>query len=221
MMDVVADENDGQPAYARLHNQFQNGCGLVDAKRGRRLVENKNPGAKVEGAGDGHRLAFAPRQCTDGLGRVADVDADVGHRIARNGIGTFLIDTGQWKSAAGGLAAEKEIAGYAHQRDHAEVLEHGCYAPVLRVARTAKHHWPAVNQDFALGRLVDAGEDFNQRRLAGAVVSKEAVDFARINLDVDVLQCTNATEGDTHTTQLHCRIGAHLSAPRPSAFTLM
>ena len=46
----------------------------------------------------------------------------------------------------------------------------------------------AVDEDQAAGRLLDAGEDLHQRRLAGAVLAHQDVDLARQHIEGDVVE---------------------------------
>ena len=77
------------------------------------------------------------------------------------------------------LAAHEEVARDAHQRDHRQVLVDGGDAAVERVAR-ASEDAPARRSIRISPRLgaVDAGEDLDQRRLAGAVVAEQAMHLA-------------------------------------------
>ena len=65
--------------------------------------------AEVDGAGDGHRLPLAAGERADRLGRVAHVDADVGHRLAGDGVGALLVEAAEGEAAGERLAAEEEV----------------------------------------------------------------------------------------------------------------
>jgi hypothetical protein len=52
----------------------------------------------------------------------------------------------------------------------------------------------AVEQDLAGGRLDDARHALDQRRLAGAVGTEQAVDLARLHVEVDALERAHAGE---------------------------
>ena len=45
----------------------------------------------------------------------------------------------------------------------------------------------AVDQDLAFVRLLHAGEDADQRRLAGAILAQQDMDLARIELERDAV----------------------------------
>ena len=175
----------------------------------------------MHGACDGDGLALAARQGADGLGRVAHVDADVGHRLAGDAVGEFLVDARERQPAPGRLTAEEEIARNAHQRDHAEILEHGRHAERLRVARIAERDRLAVDQYVALVGPVHADENLDQRRLSGTIVAKEAMHLAGIDLDVDILQRAHRAEIDADVAQFHgggaVGMAGHQRRPPPRA----
>ena len=53
---------------------------------------------------------------------------------------------------------------------------------------------PAVEQDLTGVRPVDAGDDLDQRRLAGSVVAEQADHLTGSQLEVDVAQDVHAAE---------------------------
>ena len=73
------------------------------------------------------------------------------------------------------LAAEEEVAGDAHERDHRQVLEHGGYAAVQGVARRVELSPPRLrSSSLAFVVLVHAGERLYQGGLPRAVVAEQA-----------------------------------------------
>ena len=67
----------------------------------------------------------------------------------------------------------------------------------------------AVHQHRAGRRLVHAREDLDERRLAGAVVAEQAEDFARVDLQRDVVQDVDRAEGLVDVAELEDRGGHH------------
>ena len=49
-------------------------------------------------------------------------------------------------------------------------------------------HRPAVERDRARVGFVDAGQDLDQRRLAGAVLAEQRVDLAAPHVEIDVVE---------------------------------
>ena len=204
MVDVVADEDDRQPAHARLDDELQHHRRLMHAERRGRLVEDQHLGAEMHGARDGHRLALAARQRADGLGRVAHVDADVGHRLA--GDGCWRAPCRCARRAGGSCVGSRPrkklrvmlISGIMPRSWNTVATPSACASRGLR-----KRDRLAVDQDLALAGLVHAGQDLDQRRLAGAIVAEQAMHLAGIDLDVDVLQRADRAEIDADAAQFH------------------
>ena len=68
-------------------------------------------------------------------------------------------------------------------------------AQFLRLVRIGDVDGPALQEDLAFVQAVDAGEDLHQRRFAGAVLADEAEDFARADVQADVVQRADAGKG--------------------------
>ena len=179
----------------------------MHAERRRGLVEDQHARAVIDRPGDGHALALAARQGADRLLRVAQVDADLGEFLGHDRIGLLRVEAPERENAPGGLAAEKEVAGDAHQRDHRQVLEHRRDALVQRLARRAEQHLVAVHEHLALGRLVHARQCLDQGRFAGAVVAKKAMHLPGIRGEGHVLQRDHRTEPPRDVPQLDDRRG--------------
>ena len=59
-----------------------------------------------------------------------------------------------------------------------------------------------ANDDRAGQRPLEAGEDVDQRRLAGAVRADQAEDLAAVEPDTDLIDRQEAAEPDGHTLRL-------------------
>ncbi len=75
-----------------------------------------------------------------------------------------------------------------------EVLVHHADPGVERVARRGERDRLAVEEDLALVRPVEAGEDVRERRLAGAVLAEQRVHLALGRLEVDAVVRDDAGE---------------------------
>src|SRR4029077_8742401 len=94
----------------------------------------------------------------------------------------------QRPDARGRLGTEEEVAPDRHQRHHREILIDGRDAERARVSRRLEMHGHAIDEQFALVRLMRAREDLDEARLAGPVVAQHARDGARVNVHRDVLE---------------------------------
>ncbi len=79
--------------------------------------------------------------------------------------------------------AEHQVFQHAQAGDQQDVLEDGADAERQALARRADAHGPAAQPDLAGVGLVDAGEEADQRRLAGAVLAEQDVDLAGVKIE--------------------------------------
>ena len=108
-------------------------------------------------------------------------------------------------AAAGGQAAHHQVLADRQVRQQAELLVDDADARVARLRRARVAHVAALDPVLALVALDGAGEDLDQRALAGAVLAGEAVDLAGAQLERDVLErldravaLGDAGQGDDH-----------------------
>ena len=97
-------------------------------------------------------------------------------------------DAGAW------LAAEDDVLEHGEVVGEHEVLVDHADAGLDRVGRGGEAHLLAVDQHRALVGGLHAVEDLHQRRLAGAVLTADGVDLARLDPQVDIVVPT-APEG--------------------------
>ena len=90
---------------------------------------------------------------------------------------------------------------------------------VESVARRAERHLFAAEEDLALVRVVQPGEDVRERRLAGAVLTQQGVHLALGRLEVDAVVCDHAREPLRDPAELdggsHGRRAGGARTPRP------
>ncbi len=79
-------------------------------------------------------------------------------------------------------------------RHQQHVLEHRADAELEAGARRGDPDRLAVDQDLAFVRLLHAGEDADQRRLAGAVLAQQHMDLARLEVERDAVIGDHAGE---------------------------
>ena len=134
------------------------------------------------------------------------------HHLARALEHLLAIDE---EAPADRLAAEIEVGRHVAHVDQGEVLKDGGDAELARRLRVADPDRVAADLELAAVRLMDAAEDLDQRRLAGAVVADDRQHLAFEHVEVDVLQGADVTEALRESPGL--QVGARRSL---SAMTL-
>jgi len=164
LVEAVADEDRGQAAVAqRLDDLQQTGRLLARERRGR-LVEDQHARLAVERAGDHHELLGAGAEAAAERARV-ERQAAVGQEGGGATLQLARID----ERAA--VAAEADVLADGERVDHARLLRHDRDPERASVLRRVQLDGLAVDAHDAVvgaGR-VEAVEDLQQRRLAGAV----------------------------------------------------
>ena len=174
---------------------FRTTPGLPDAQRAGRLVEDQHLGAEVDRAGDRHGLALTAGQRADRLLHVADVDA---HREQ------LLAADPSWPARVSrNLSGPNPDRGSLPRKKFRQTDISGTVArswntvaiPAPSASRGEENDVgsPLTSSSPSRG-LVDAAEDLDQRRLAGAVVAEHAGDRARVDVQRDVAQGEHAAE---------------------------
>jgi hypothetical protein len=185
---IVGDEDDAEPAVARLCDVAQHDTRLLDAERRRRLVEDQHLRAEVDGARDRDRLPLAARERADRLVGIPDVDAHLAELLDHRLLRELHVHALQRPLPLRRLGAEEEVPPDRHQRDRREVLEDGGDAALLGLARRVEARLLTLEQELTLVVLVDARQDLDEGRLARAVVTQHAGHLVGPDLHADVLQ---------------------------------
>src|SRR5690606_21233846 len=124
VMRVVRNEDDTQPAIARLEDVAQHHAGLFDAQGGGGLIEDQDLGPEIHRAGDGYALAFTAGQLTDRLLDVTQINAHVGEFLLGDVLHFLHIKLLERPNPGGQFRAEEEVAPDRHQRNDRQVLVH-------------------------------------------------------------------------------------------------
>ena len=175
---VVADENHRHPLTPHPLDQLQHLPGLAHAERSGGLVEDDHLGPECRGTGDRDRLALATRECLQPLAYVLDGgDPELVELLARLGAhptGVELAKHTAQRTAHPLLAAEEHVACDVERGGHGERLVDRFDARPARLSvGLLNDDRLALQQDVAAVRLQRAGQAFDQRRLAGAVVADD------------------------------------------------
>ena len=95
----------------------------------------------------------------------------------------------------GDFAAEKQALGDGQMFGEIEFLVDDDDAERLGGAIRRQLDRLAVEQDLAGGRLLEAGENLDERGLAGTVLAHERMDFAGAKIEIDAEEHLHAAEG--------------------------
>jgi hypothetical protein len=164
---------------AQLAHDREQSFDLLAAKHGRRLVQDDQRlpvGSTLERqhAGELHQLPLAERQSPRLCARV-DIGANTLQLRARRVVQAAPIDRAETHEAR--LMAEKDVLRDRQVRDQRAFLRHHADPAPRRVADRAQIRALSADANSAAIRMLDARQDLQQRRLAGAILADDANDL--------------------------------------------
>ena len=92
------------------------------------------------------------------------------------------------------LAAEKDVGGRGEVVAEREILVDDLHALLTGLDWLVEMHWLASDADFAVSRQKVAGDDFDECRLAGAVVAHEAQHLPGVEGKIHLVQRVDRAE---------------------------
>src|SRR5262249_16007293 len=119
-----------------------------------------------------------------------DVEVEVAQGVARPSKAGGDVD----EAETAGRRTQADILGNAEVSNDVDLLRNQSHAPTLRsrnARRAVGHIGKRHRAGIAAGR-VDAGEDLDEGRLAGAVLPEEGHDLPRRNRETDVVEGKHA-----------------------------
>ena len=215
LIDEVGDEDHCDSAPLQVPHDPEQEFGLVRVEARGRLVEHQNPSIVLERAGDRDQLLDGHGIRTE---RPLDVDVDVeplqplARELARRAPCN--------QSEPARLAAEGQVLGHRHRRNEIHFLVNRADAEGTRLAGRADMDRAAVEPNLAPIAAQGAGQDLDQRRLAGPVLAHERVNFAGLDPKVDPLQRPHARKGLRHPQHLDSRGQGFRPVVRPCGHEL-
>jgi hypothetical protein len=199
LVELVGDEDDRRPGRRERADDAEQLLGLVRRQDGARLVEDEDVALAVQGLEDLHALPHADGETLDLRVRV-DLELvllrQLHDALARRG----PIERSQ--GPAHRLRAERDRLDHVEDRDEHEVLVDHADTGSDRRGRVPERMGLAVDEDLAGVRLVQAGQDVHERRLAGAVLPEEAEHLALVHRDGDLVVGEDAREPLRNLAQL-------------------
>ena len=96
------------------------------------------------------------------------------------------------------MPADQHVLDRRHVREQADVLERAADAGSRDAVHAAGRRRARRGTDLAGGRLVEAGQDVEERRLPGAVRADDADDRLLLDVEADVVERDQPLEGLRH-----------------------
>ena len=188
---AVADVDHADPAGAQVaHDREQPQHVGLGQGRGR-LVHDQHAGVERERLGDLDPLPVGDRERAHRRGDVELVDLERGQDLG--GAGAHGGPVHAAPTVARGVAQE-DVLGHAQIGEQQQFLEHRGDAGGLRLLRSGEVDLVPIDADRARIRAIDARDDLDQRRLAGAVLAEQRVDLAGMDVEADVVKRPHAGE---------------------------
>ena len=202
LTEFVGDEHDRCALLLELAHDRDEFVGLLRSQHGRRLVEDEDLGIPGQSLDDLHTLLCADRQVLDeGVGIDIEVEArgDLLDLLPR------LVDVEEPEALRGFVAQRHGFGdgehGHEHEMlvDHADSRGHG-------IAGAGELHRLVVDEDLSPIGVVESVEDIHHGGFAGAVLTQQSVDLARLDGEIDVVVRHERSEHLGHPAKLefHC-----------------
>ncbi|MNS80280.1 hypothetical protein D3C72_1139550 [compost metagenome] len=154
------------------------------------FVEGDDMGATGQRLGDFHQLPLAERQAPDFLLRVDFIGQafEAGQCLLAQSAAIDQAETG-WQMP------EKQVLGHGHFRHQMQLLVDHRDATADAVGGGLEVHRPLADLQGTAARRVGPAENFQQRRLAGAVLAHQGVNLPRMGDEADVVQRLHPGKG--------------------------
>ena len=157
----------------------------ASVERRRRLVHDQDAGVLRERLGDLDPLAVADREGADEPRDVEVVDVERGEQLPRLGVHRRPVEGAE---AGARRVAHEDVLGDAQRREQQQLLEDRGDAGGLGIVRAREADLLAVQAHGPGIRLVEAGDDLDQGRLAGAVLAEQRVHLTGAHVETDIIQ---------------------------------
>jgi len=184
LLEVMGHVHDRVALVAELMDAGEQRLGLALGQRRRRLVEDQDLRRCAEDLGDLDELLGGERQRRDLGARVQPVQPDpLEHRLR---LTVQLARAGD--PAPRRQLAHQQVLLHRQVGQEAELLVDDADAGVAGLGRARRGEIPPFDDVLALVPFDRAGQDLDQRALAGAVLAGEAHDLAGAQLERDAVE---------------------------------
>ena len=186
-LESMADEEDRDPALAKLADDSEEALDLAGGEGGGRLVHDEDAGVEGERFGDLDELLIGNGEATDG-GANIQVDAKGGEQTLDFAVHRSPIDAAE---AVAGLASHEDVLGDVEVGEESGVLMDDGDTAAASIEGAMQDNLLAGNAKKAAVGLVDAGQDLDEGRFASAILANKGMDFAVIEGEIDAPECLN------------------------------
>ena len=207
LVEAVGDEHQRPALVAQAAGDGEEPLDLDAAERGGGLVHDQQAGVERDGLRDLDDLLVGDREAQGGAPGV-DVHAEPVEELLGLGVHRRPVDPA---AAAERLAAHEDVLGDRQVREQRRLLVDHRDAGRLGRGGRAEVDVLAVEAEHAPVALVHAGDDLDQRRLAGAVLADQRVDRATVDRQAAGGQGHHGSEGLGDVAQLESRVVASAS----------
>jgi len=203
LLEVMGHVHDRVALVAELMDAGEQRLGLALGQRRRRLVEDQDLRRCAEDLGDLDELLGGERQRRDLGARVQPVQPDpLEHRLR---LTVQLARAGD--PAPRRQLAHQQVLLHRQVGQEAELLVDDADAGVAGLGRARRGEIPPFDDVLALVPFDRAGQDLDQRALAGAVLAGEAHDLAGAQLERDAVKRLDRPVGLRGAPQRHDGLG--------------
>ena len=190
LVELVGDDNGGEPLLLKLHQQVQKHLGVLVVQRRGGLVQNQELHVLGEGLGDLHQLLLAGADVLDqSLGGLPQ--AHLAHVALRLAVGLVPVDVA---GLVPDLVAQEHVLPDGEQGNEGQLLVDDDDAKGLAVLLIFELAQLALVVDLAgvAARRVGPREHIHQGGLASPVFADEGVNLAGLHLKIYVVQRLDA-----------------------------
>jgi hypothetical protein len=215
----MRDINDPDPALAQQPHNPEQPLHVVLGQRRRRLVHNQDARVVRQRLGDLHPLPVTDRKRADQQVRIEVVDIEVGQQLQRPPSHLGPVDPAEPPLRR---MPHEDVLGDGQLREQQQFLIDGRDPGRLRLLRRGEIGRLAVERHRAGIGPVHARHDLDQRRLAGAILAKQRMHFACLDVEADVRQRPHAGKrfadaGELKDSVHAASLARHRAKENPSA----
>ena len=184
LVQLMTDKQNGDPLFLQLQNDAEKRLNLLPGQGGRRLIHDDEFRVEHQRTADGNHLFFRDRKFTQS-GVQIDCEADPRNCLLRNRAHIFPVYKFLFCDQ---LTVDRQILHDAQVRKNGEVLINDLNAAFNGGKRRDLLQGPALKFDGTGIALINTGNNLDQRGLATAVFTGQAMDLARTDLQRNAVE---------------------------------